>query len=396
MTTWRSSTALCIPCPRATTLHLVQPSVGHDHPRAGALSADHPYYRVLIGCPDGQDVIWCYNVARPETFTGKLGYRLVAVFESFPTLDIPGVLHWQANDQFAEEAFTVYDHPKVLIFEKQPTSAVITCRKILGAVDLSNVVHLTPGEAAATNPHAFACRAWRASRRAGPGLSCSIMTGSESISGSGLLLWYLFIFILGFWPIRSSASPCPGWAIRAIRWRVLGLVLLGYFSWMGGSLGLPVYACYRGDRVCGGWLQRALWLGWRQRAELAEEWKLRRGYFLMVEGLFLAFFLFDLLIRIGNPDLWHPAKGGERPMDFSYFNAIIKSTTFPPYDPWFAGGYINYYYYGFVLVATPVKLLGHRPIPCLQLHSAHTPGFCRHGGFLRGVEPVGWNIGQER
>jgi YYY domain-containing protein len=91
---------------------------------------------------------------------------------------------------------------------------------------------------------------------------------------------------------------------------------------------------------------------------LREEWRSKRRYFLLIEIVFLSFFLIDLFIRLGNPDLWHPSKGGERPMDFSYFNAVLKSTTFPPYDPWFAGGYINYYYYGFVLVATPVKLLG--------------------------------------
>jgi len=133
--------------------------------------------------------------------------------------------------------------------------------------------------------------------------------------------------------------------------------LFGYVAWLVGSVGVP-YSRLTIAIVFGLLLIMGGLLGYYQRAELREEWRNNRKYFLMIEGLFLAFFLIDLIIRIGNPDLWHPSKGGERPMDFSYFNAVIKSTTFPPYDPWFAGGYINYYYYGFVLVGTPVKLLG--------------------------------------
>ncbi len=346
------------------------------------------YYRDLIGCPPDRDVIWCYNVATPGTFQGQLGYKLVAVFESFPTLEIPGVFRWQANDQFAEEAFTVYDHPKVLIFQKQPDFSSDKVQQLLGAVDLTNVVHLTPRQAGGYKSLMLS-PVTLALQRAGGTWSQLFNYDwiQNSIPALGLILWYLFIFILGLltYPIIRFAMPGLGDKGYPLA-RFLGLILLGYFSWLGGSVGLPVTrltvaVVFVVLAIAG------LALAWKQRAELAQEWKSRRQYFLMAEGLFLAFFMFDLLIRIGNPDLWHPAKGGERPMDFSFFNAVIKSTTFPPYDPWFDGGYINYYYYGFVLVAMPVKLLGIVPTLAYNFILPTLYAMVAMGAFC-----VGWNL----
>ncbi len=123
--------------------------------------------------------------------------------------------------------------------------------------------------------------------------------------------------------------------------------------------------------------------------------KENRNTVLIEEALFGAAFLFFLFVRFGNPDLWHPVMGGEKPMDFAYLNAVIKSQSFPPYDPWFAGGQITYYYFGFVLIAALVKLLGIVPsiaynfaIPTLFALTA-LGAFCVAFNLVQAIETLG-------
>lgn len=54
-----------------------------------------------------------------KLLAGKLGFKEVARFTSSPMLDF-GIIKIQFPDDQAEEAFTVYDHPQVIILQKQP------------------------------------------------------------------------------------------------------------------------------------------------------------------------------------------------------------------------------------------------------------------------------------
>jgi YYY domain-containing protein len=336
------------------------------------------YYRELMGCPLDMEIIPCYHEAHPGDHEGRLGFELVAVFETFPKLG-----NFEINDQYAEEAFTFYDHPKVLIFKKSADFDAEKVRAALSTVDLTKVTRLTPRQFDGFSTLLLPADRL-ASQRAGG--TWSDLFNYDWVQNKypvvGLIIWYIFIFILGIVTYPIIRLAMPGLADKGYPLsRALGLLIFGYIAWLASSVGVPHTR-----------LTIAIVFGaYYQRAELREEWRAKRKYFLMAEVLFLAFFLIDLFIRLGNSDLWHPAKGGERPMDFSYFNAVIKSTSFPPYDPWFAGGYINYYYYGFVLVATPVKLLG--IVPSIAYNFILPTLFAMVGVS---AFSIGWNLVESR
>jgi uncharacterized membrane protein len=45
-------------------------------------------------------------------------------------------------------------------------------------------------------------------------------------------------------------------------------------------------------------------------------------------------------------------------MELAFINAILRSPTFPPHDPWLSGFSISYYYFGYVLTAMLAKFTG--------------------------------------
>src|SRR5205823_2121642 len=142
---------------------------------------------------------------------------------------------------------------------------------------------------------------------------------------------------------------------------ILALAFVAYGAWLVASLKL---APFERPLLLLTWLALAaasFAATWRQWPVFRKWLSRERRLLLVTESVFLAGFALFVWIRAANPDLWHPVFGGEKPMNFAYLNAVVKSDYFPPYDPWFAGGVINYYYFGFVLLAVPIKLTGIMP-----------------------------------
>ncbi|NJO04629.1 MAG: hypothetical protein HC876_03360 [Chloroflexaceae bacterium] len=170
-------------------------------------------------------------------------------------------------------------------------------------------------------------------------------------------MWLLVLELIGLATFALLFRLLPWLPDRGLSLaRTIGLLLVAYLAWLLGSLKLApftpltVWLCALPLLVAGAVA------AWQGRVALRLFWEERQRAILSMQALYIVAFVFMLVLRWYNPDLWHPSRGGEKPMDFAYLNAVLRSPAFPPPDPWFAGGYINYYYFGFVLVGTLIHL----------------------------------------
>jgi len=168
------------------------------------------------------------------------------------------------------------------------------------------------------------------------------------------LMWLMttLIGVAGF-PLLFIAFrwlPDRGYSIA----RYSSLILVAYISWLVAHLGVPfgtlLLWIVLGLFVCLNTL-----IGWRSRREIRHYFSIHWRYVLVVELLFLiglGVFLWIVGYNAAiDPD-------SERMMDMAMLQGVINTTSFPQEDIWFSGHFVNYYYFGFVVVGILQMLSG--------------------------------------
>ncbi|MBI4731418.1 MAG: hypothetical protein HY781_04700 [Chloroflexi bacterium] len=182
--------------------------------------------------------------------------------------------------------------------------------------------------------------------------------------------WYLLMTLLGWLAFPLAWRLFPALADRGFTLaRALGLLVWGYLFWMLVSLGViqndsggliltlllfavlsatTLWMVNRGQTVTDG--ETTVHGPW----SIVKWLKSNSRLVITVEILFFLAFAAWAFVRASNPNI--ETAGGEKTMELAFINAILRSPTFPPHDPWLSGYSISYYYFGYVMTAMLAKV----------------------------------------
>ena len=324
------------------------------------------YYKLLFGGDLGFEVEYV-----AESHPNFLGVSFVHDTFSRPGLMAPaalgpGRLSGLAIDLgHADDSFTNYEHPTPIILKNVGQLNEATLRTLLETPLPGETIRAPPTPGI---PERGMLSEKSAVRQQEGGTFSDIFDRTSFANRAPGLVWYIAIQIIAFAVLPIGLFlfrrlPDGGYLLS----KALGLLLVAYLAWLLASLGIL-------DFSAGGlWLMIlavALVSGllvWRGGVDVLDFFRRRWKLILFCEAIFVVALVSFYGIRAWNPDLWHPWRGGEKPMDFAYLNAVTRSTEMPPYDPWFAGGHLNYYYFGQFQVASLTKLTGILPSTTFNL-----------------------------
>ncbi len=205
-----------------------------------------------------------------------------------------------------------------------------------------------------------------------------------------VLAWWALVTLAGWTALPVALRlfnrlPGRGYALA----KALGLLLVAYVFWLLCSLKLLPNSA-GGILVAWAAVLVLSVLFYRRgggnldelRGFVRERWR----YIVATEAIFLVGLAGWALFRAFDPDL----VGTEKPMEFAFLNAILRSDTFPPHDPWLSGYAISYYYFGYVIIAMLTKLAGTVPAVAFNVGIALLFALTLTGSFGVVYELVAW------
>ena len=290
--------------------------------------------------------------------SGDLGWKLVRTFSSPPQL-----FGLRFPTELADESFSVYDHPRATVFRNAAR---------LDAGALERLLR----EASPSRP--FTRRQILSARPDDPHADSDERIGGTRSTLLALLLWAALLEALGLaaWRLVSSRLPAvPG--VYALS-KVAGVALFGLAAWALVAWGVFAFVPSFAAAAAAAVVLSGLFPGREPRP-------VPRRELLVTEAAVWGAFLFFAAVRALYPEVFW----GEKPMDFAFLNALLRSELLPPPEPWFAGTPLSYTCFGHFLVAAVAKALGVHPALAFNLGLASTAalaaaGLLASGAFLGG------------
>ncbi|MEI7640582.1 MAG: DUF2298 domain-containing protein [bacterium] len=307
------------------------------------MMADKRAYGTYQRIPERYPLNYFYYTTMIHT-PEKLGYS-----KAYEKAVYPKLFGLEIKDDKADESFQLYDHPHVYIFknEKYLTKDAI---QVLLTEGMKNTQAKFGVKKGYGNPNMGQLRD-------------KIVALLPSMS---VFFWYLAIQLLALiaMPLHFKIFTNfkdAGYGLS----KATGIFIFAWVNWILVSVGLLKFH------------QANLWLLFVVLAALAGYWywankktvneyiKNNSKHIIKNELIFLAAYLFFIVIKLYAPDIHNISgqgyNGGGEPMGMAYLSSIFNDVKFPPHDPWMAGFTLNYYYWGQLIMATVSKMLGYMP-----------------------------------